>query len=222
MILAFETATDVCSVAFQDCDGEIFEKRIEGKGVHSDNVFLYTQALMKEHHFDMADLKAVLVSIGPGSYTGLRIGVSAVKGMLFGLDVDLFAVNTLAGFAQSQIDEDGGGHIHAIIDARRSHFYHQAFRNIDGLSAISKPEIKEITDFENEVQDDDIIVGTGVDRFSLPADKSVKISDSESISAMHLIRLFNAQATASFFNKTSLEELNPNYITSNQVNNSTA
>ncbi len=222
MILAFETATDVCSVAFQNGDGEVFEKRIQGKGVHSDNVFLYTQSLMQEHHFKMSDLNAVLVSIGPGSYTGLRIGVSAVKGMLFGLGVDLFAVDTLAGFAQSQIDEVADGKIHAIIDARRSHLYHQAFNKIDGLMAKTDAIIKEITDVEKEIQNGDIVVGTGTDRFSLPLEKSIKVFDSESISAIHLISLFNTVPTASFFNKTSLEELNPNYITSNQVNNSTA
>ncbi len=222
MILAFETATDVCSIAFENDEGKVFEKRIQGKGVHSDNVFLYTHALMQEHHFKMADLEAVLISNGPGSYTGLRIGASAVKGMLFGLDVDLYTLNTLAGFAQSQIDEVGEGQIHAIIDARRSHLYHQAFKKIDGLMATTDAIIKEISDFENEIQNGDIIVGTGTERITLPAGKTAKVFDSNSISAIHLIRLFNSQPSASFFNKTSLEELNPNYITSNQVNNSTA
>ena len=82
--------------------------------------------------------------------------------------------------------------------------------------------IKEITDVEKEIQNGDIVVGTGTDRFSLPLEKSIKFFNSESISAIHLISLFNTVPTASFFNKTSLEELNPNYITSNQVNNSTA
>ncbi len=222
MILAFETATDVCSVAFQNNEGKVFEKRIQGKGVHSGNVFLYTEALMQEHHFKLADLEAVLISNGPGSYTGLRIGASAVKGMLFGLNVGLFAVDTLAGFAQSQLDEAGEGQIHAIIDARRSHLYHQAFKKIDGLMAKADAIIKEISDFENDIENGDIIVGTGTERFSLPADKTAKVFDSNSISAVHLISLFNSQPSASFFKKTSLEELNPNYITSNQVNNSTA
>lgn len=123
MILAFETATNICSVSFQDDGGEIHEKRTERKGSHSELLFLYVRELMKEHDFSIADLDAALVSTGPGSYTGLRIAASAVKGMLFGLNVDVYAGNTLAGFAQSA----GEGTVHAVINARRKHLYHQKF-----------------------------------------------------------------------------------------------
>jgi len=222
MILAFETATDVCSVAFQDKLGGVHEKRIEGRGVHSANVFLFSQALMKEHQFSISDLEAVLVSIGPGSYTGLRIGVSAIKGLLFGLNTNLYAINTLVGFAQSQVDNAKGNHIHSIIDARRTHLYHQKFSVLNALVEESEPSLVEIVDFENELVNGDIVVGTGLSRLGNTQNKEVTLCGSEYISATNLIHLFNAQPDAPFFIKTSLEALNPNYITSNQVNNSTA
>lgn len=222
MILAFETATDVCSVAFQDKMGDVHEKRIEGKGVHSANVFLFTQALMKEHQFSISDLETVLISNGPGSYTGLRIGVSAIKGLLFGLNTNLYAVNTLAGFAQSQIYNAKDNLIHSVIDARRTHLYHQKFSVLDGLVAESEPSLKEIVDFENELNDGDIVVGTGLNRLENTQSKGIMLFDSQYISATNLIHLFNAQNNAPFFIKTSLEALNPNYITSRQVNNLTA
>ena len=125
MILAYETSTNICSVAFQNAEGEVFEKRIQGRSVHSDNLFLFTQQLTKEHDFKIEDLDAVLVSNGPGSYTGLRIAASAIKGIVFGKDVNLFACNTLASFAMAK--ENNSRAIHSIIDARRTHVYHQAF-----------------------------------------------------------------------------------------------
>ena len=79
MILAYETSTQVCSVAFLNNEGEIFQKRITGRSVHSDHVFLFTEELINEHAFNIGDLEAVLVSNGPGSYTGLRIAASAIK-----------------------------------------------------------------------------------------------------------------------------------------------
>lgn len=63
-ILAYETTTNICSVAFQNTDGKVFEKRIQGRSVHSDNLFMFTQELMKEHDFKIEDLNAVLVSNG--------------------------------------------------------------------------------------------------------------------------------------------------------------
>jgi tRNA threonylcarbamoyl adenosine modification protein YeaZ len=72
MILAIETATNICSVCFQDNEGKVFEKRTERKGSHSELLFLFIRELMTEYSFKMSDLDSVLVSTGPGSYTGLR------------------------------------------------------------------------------------------------------------------------------------------------------
>ena len=96
------------------------EKKIQGRSVHSDNLFLFTKELMDEQDFKIAELNAVLVSNGPGSYTGLRIAASALKGILFGTDVKLYAVNTLASFAMNT-EAEKGDTVHSIIDARRTH-----------------------------------------------------------------------------------------------------
>lgn len=220
MILAIETATEVCSVAFQNEEGAVYGKRIQGRSVHADSLFLFTQQLMEDHQFKLTDLKAVLVSNGPGSYTGLRIAASAVKGLLFGTSVDLFAVNTLAGFAEGVREENGDHTIHAIIDARRTHVYHEAFWcENDRLYSKSKPVVMEIAAFETKLQHGDVIVGTGAARLSSKKLASVKVFGSDSISAESLIELFNNQPDAPFFMKTTPGDLDPEYITSNQVNN---
>tara|TARA_R110000868_G_scaffold410693_5_gene699860 strand:+ start:39356 stop:40018 length:663 start_codon:yes stop_codon:yes gene_type:complete len=220
MILAYETATDICSVSFQNKNGEIFEKKIQGRSVHSDNVFLFTQELMKEHNFSIEELEAVLVSNGPGSYTGLRIVASAIKGILFQSKVKLFEVNTLAGFAQSVVEVPGNLTVHSIIDARRTHIYHQSFSANEKLIRNSEMSIKEIIEFEEEITEGDYVIGTGINRLSESTLEKVSTYGSGVISASNLIHLFSNQPNSQFFKETSSEALNPNYISSSQVNNS--
>ena len=216
MILAFETATNICSVAFQNEKGEVFEKRTERKGSHSELLFLYVRELMKEHEFNLKNLDAVLVSTGPGSYTGLRIAASAVKGMLFGLTVDIYAGNTLAGFAQSV----GEGSVHSVINARRKHLYHQKFTIEENeLSSETEAEILVLTEIQELLQSGDKIIGTGIDRLDKEYLKDVDTIDSEKISAKALITLFNSKSRDAFFKKTTAEELESNYLTGSQVNN---
>ncbi|MDZ7805765.1 MAG: tRNA (adenosine(37)-N6)-threonylcarbamoyltransferase complex dimerization subunit type 1 TsaB [Gracilimonas sp.] len=214
-ILAIETATQVCSVCYQDEKGEVYEKRTERKGSHSELLFIFMRELMQEQHFGIKDLNAVLVSTGPGSYTGLRIAASAVKGLLFGFDIPVYAGNTLAGFAQTA----GNGKIHAVINARRKHLYHQVFEKKDDVRSISESKILELTDIEGKLKEGDLIIGTGIDRLNEESVKRLKIIDSTTISAKGLIGLFNSGSKDEFFSKTTPEELESNYLTSSQVNN---
>lgn len=218
MILAYETSTNICSVAFQNAEGEQFEKRIQGRGVHSDHVFLFTQQLMKEHGFGIEDLDAVLTSNGPGSYTGLRIAASALKGLLFGKKVELFAVNTLASFAMNTNAEQGDT-IHSVIDARRTHLYVQTFEFGDQMKSKSEAKLMNISDFEQAVNSGEHIIGTGINRLSKQVLEIVETYDEKSITAESLIRLFELPNSEEYCIKTELEALNPNYISSNQINN---
>lgn len=218
MILAYETATNICSVSFQDGDGNIFEKRIQGRGVHSDHVFLFTQEFMREQNFKITDLDAVLVSNGPGSYTGLRIAASALKGLLFGTEVQLFAANTLASFAMGA--EANGATIHSIIDARRTHVYYQAFELDGSLVPKSKADIVEITEFQKKIMSGDCLIGTGLSRLNPEQLKEVNVFDEEWITANSLLKLYQLPNSKDYCLKTSPKALNPNYISSGQVNNS--
>ncbi len=216
MILAIETATDICSVAFQNPEGEIFEKRIKGRSVHSDHLFLFIEELREQHDFKVQDLDAVLVSNGPGSYTGLRIAASAVKGLLFGLDVGLYACGTLSAFAAG-VEEEGV--IHAIIDARRTHLYHRAFARTGGrLKALGDARVREIQEVEREINAGDHVTGTGIGRLSTPVIQRIEKHGAEKISAANLIHLFTGSGS-SYFTRTEPEELDPVYLSNNQVNN---
>lgn len=221
MILALETATNVCSVVFRDDDNTLHEKRTEKRGSHSERLFLFIEELMGEHGFSIPDLEAVLVSEGPGSYTGLRISASAVKGLLFQTDVPLFAVNTLASFAMQALEENPSAEtIHGIIDARRVHVYHQQFSFDDGkLTAKDEVEVIPIKAFETMVGKGDLIVGTGLKRLSKYIREKAVIFGTEIISAKSLIRLYEEGIT-NFYHEVAPEAFEPKYYTSSQVNNS--
>lgn len=217
MILAIETATQICSVSFQDKEGQIHEKRTERKGSHSELLFIFIRELMEEHHFGIQDLDKVLVSSGPGSYTGLRIAASAVKGMLFGMNVKIFAANTLAGFAESADD----GTIHAVINARRNHLYHQIFEMKEGkLSIKSDSKILELDEINDQLRKGESIIGTGIHRLDDNIISGLKVLDNSFITATNLIHLFDKNFDNKFFSKTTAEKLESNYLSSSQVNNS--
>lgn len=218
MILALETATKVCSVAFSDDRGSVFEKRIEQPGKHSEQLFLFIEELQKEHNFAISDLDAVLISEGPGSYTGLRISASAVKGLLFQTDIPLYGVNTLASFAMIASNKNNSfATIHSIIDARRVHVYHQKFEYDKGqLRSDDEVEVIPIEALEKMIRSRDAIAGTGLERIDNGIRRKAKTFGPETISATSLITLFESKAD-SFYHKTDVESFDPKYYTSNQV-----
>lgn len=219
MILALETATNVCSVAFCDDTGAVYERRTNKRGTHSEQLFLFIEELQKEHQFSVGDLDAVLVSQGPGSYTGLRISASAVKGLLFQQKVPLIGINTLASFAMGAREEyPKAQRIHSIIDARRVHVYHQQFMINDGeLTSEDEVEVIPIEAFEKKVRSGDAIIGTGLKRIDQSVLKNVRTFGADEISATSLITLHQA-GFSDFYQHEDPESFEPKYYTSNQVN----
>lgn len=219
MKLALETSTNVCSVAFCDSDGQMYEKRTEERGAHSEKLFLFIEELIKEYDFKVNDLDEVLISEGPGSYTGLRIGASAVKGLLFQSSVTLSAVNTLASFAASAVFADKSlERIHSIIDARRVHVYHQSYSFKDGkLSSHDSIEVIPIEKFENLVKQGDGVIGTGLNRIDSKSLAKCRIFDSNNISAVSLFKLSQIDESREFITKIEPKKFEPKYYTSNQV-----
>ncbi|MCH7535203.1 MAG: tRNA (adenosine(37)-N6)-threonylcarbamoyltransferase complex dimerization subunit type 1 TsaB, partial [Bacteroidetes bacterium] len=99
-ILNIETSTEMCSVCIAK-DGEVVEfKELNDGYSHAENLNLFIQEIMRKSKIKFNDLDAVAVSKGPGSYTGLRIGVSTAKGICFASDKPLIAVSTLQSMAQ--------------------------------------------------------------------------------------------------------------------------
>lgn len=125
-ILNIETATRNCSVALAKDGKTILCKEIAEIGYsHAEKLHVFIFEILKEANIHFNEIKAIAVSQGPGSYTGLRIGISAAKGFCYALDIPLIAIDTLAILAQQVQVEDGL--IIPMIDARRMEVYSAVF-----------------------------------------------------------------------------------------------
>lgn len=125
-ILNLETATKNCSVSISQDGKTILCKEMAEAGYsHAEKLHVFIEESLKESKLSFNDLSAIAVSQGPGSYTGLRIGVSAAKGLGFALNLPLISVDTLQVLAsQLSITE---GVIIPMIDARRMEVYSAIF-----------------------------------------------------------------------------------------------
>lgn len=127
MILCIETATTNCSVALGR-EGQLIalKEDYSSKYSHAERLHSFIDTILKENALEPADLTAIAVSKGPGSYTGLRIGVSAAKGLCFSLDVPLISVPTLTSLAR-QVRSEAGEYVIPLLDARRMEVYTAGF-----------------------------------------------------------------------------------------------
>ena len=137
LILCIETGTDICSVGIAR-DGELVSLRESDEGRdHAKKVGVFVDELLRETGVSPDELDAVAVGMGPGSYTGLRIGVSFAKGLCYGLNIPLVAVGSLDALAQVAIEDHEAGIINEecwdgavlapMVDARRMEVYTRLF-----------------------------------------------------------------------------------------------
>jgi len=125
-ILNIETATRNCSVSISENGATLFCKEIAEQGYsHAERLHVFIAEILNETQLQFSVLSAVAVSQGPGSYTGLRIGVSAAKGLCYALGIPLIAIDTLEVLAAKVKIENGI--IIPMIDARRMEVYSAVF-----------------------------------------------------------------------------------------------
>jgi len=130
LLLHLETATEVCSVALSK-DNNIISSVCSGKGnSHTEHLFAFIEQVLAEGNCKIAELNGVVLSIGPGSYTGLRIGASAAKGICYALSIPLIGISTLQSIVFGAIDqqkEDQPVLYCPMIDARRMEVFTALF-----------------------------------------------------------------------------------------------
>ena len=145
-ILGIDTATSIASAALieDDC---IIAEQIHGspdrsqtttlKANHAEVVLPLVEAVLRDAAVSLRDLSGLAVSIGPGSFTGLRIGLSTVKGLAYGLEIPVVGVSTL--LANAARVENFAGSICSFLDARKQEVYAALFRRAgDGLTRITQ------------------------------------------------------------------------------------
>lgn len=147
LILSIETSTKVCSVCLSDDTNIVAKKVLHEANSHATHLTVFIQELFEEaKEYSINDIDAVAVSSGPGSYTGLRIGVSVAKGICFAINKPLIAITSLEALAysiQSNIEYTEllkqGALICPMIDARRMEVYTTFFnadmQMVDKISA---------------------------------------------------------------------------------------
>lgn len=144
-VLGIETSTTVCAAAIVRDGAIVAEAGLEERYVHAERIM----SLIDEVTGRQAKVDAIAVSAGPGSFTGLRIGVSSAKGLAFAWDVPLIAVPTLESLADHAVNEKvirPGECILALVDARRDEVYAQLFELLDGsIAACDVPRDLSIT-----------------------------------------------------------------------------
>jgi tRNA threonylcarbamoyladenosine biosynthesis protein TsaB len=163
-ILNIETATTNCSVSLSKNGKTILLKEDYNNNYsHAERLHIYIDAVLNEAGITSKDLDAVAVSKGPGSYTGLRIGVSAAKGLCFALDKPLVSVSTLEALAHQVIYNDGV--IVAMLDARRMEVYSAIFDSKYHQIRETEAQIIDADSFNSYLQEGKVyFIGNGVEK----------------------------------------------------------
>lgn len=211
-ILHIETATQICSVALSENDEIISSRQSNEKNAHSSILTVFIDEIFRETGISIHHLDAVSVSMGPGSYTGLRIGVSAAKGLCYAGDKPLIAINTLEAMAFGMI-KTATGKIENIadyffcpmIDARRMEVYSAIFNFDLGKIRAVKAEIideKSFAEFLN--QHKMVFAGDGAEKCKIPLriSQNAIFLDDFTPSADYLVGLANRK-----FNENEFENV---------------
>ena len=165
MILNLETATTNCSVSIAR-NGEIISLREDNSPnySHSEQLHIFIEEALKGASLAFKDISALAVSKGPGSYTGLRIGVSAAKGLCFSLDLPLISVSTLESLAM-QGRAKNYDFIIPVLDARRMEVYSAIFDAQGNRLRETKAEIINKDSFLEYAQKGSVLlIGDGAEK----------------------------------------------------------
>ncbi len=173
LILILETATESCSVALSCGNNIIAEKYINQPKAHASLLALYIKEILEENNISVRDCAAITVSKGPGSYTGLRVGVSCAKGLCYGAGKPLIAVDTLSCISQMAIDSMQntlGANIPFLIvpmiDARRMEVYTATFNTKGEQISKTQALILDENSFREELEKGKVLfTGNGASKF---------------------------------------------------------
>ena len=160
LILLIETATERCSCALANEQGIVSYAESNEPNSHSAKLSLLIDGLFNQTQYSYSDLSAIAVSIGPGSYTGLRIGVSTAKGLAYALDIPVIALKTCEIFAAPVFEKNHNACCVAMIDARRMEVYASIFHNKKEIKPCSA-DILEEGIYEEYLSDKENVIFVG-------------------------------------------------------------
>lgn len=166
MWLGIETSSLVSSVALMDEDVLLGELTIQAGLTHSEQLVPHIQLLLEQCQVDKSDLQGIVVAIGPGSFTGLRIGMGTAKAMSYALRIPLYGIMTMDGLAQNL--QGTNRLVSVLIDAQKKHVYEARYRwNGQVMECIQEPQVKVATDILEELRKEEaptVFLGDGIKR----------------------------------------------------------
>ncbi|GCD78584.1 tRNA (adenosine(37)-N6)-threonylcarbamoyltransferase complex dimerization subunit type 1 TsaB [Thermaurantimonas aggregans] len=168
MQIAFDTSTPMCSVALQ-AGGQVDSiNEVLKDNSHSEAVFSFIEKLLDRQNATINDVKSIVVGLGPGSYTGLRVAASAAKGLAYALDIPIYGISSLRlireKFTNSQISVAQDDLVISCIDARRMEVYASAFTG-QGKAVFENKAVKANAETWKELENkfkSIYVVGVGV------------------------------------------------------------
>lgn len=192
MILCIETATGVCSAALCNDTGTLhLREAAEGRS-HASQLTVLIRELLAEASLSTQELDAVAVSKGPGSYTGLRIGVSVAKGISYGAGIPLIGINTMTAMYYGFISKHGLPPVETMlcpmIDARRMEVYNALFTHDGKMVRPTAADIIDEASFSSElVRGRIIFFGSGAAKCKgIITDSNALFEDDFNLSASYL------------------------------------
>ncbi|HHQ4764040.1 tRNA (adenosine(37)-N6)-threonylcarbamoyltransferase complex dimerization subunit type 1 TsaB [Aeromonas veronii] len=167
-ILAVDTATEACSAALLVGD-KLFSRWEEAPRDHTRKILPMVQAVLEDAGISLSDLDAIAFGRGPGSFTGVRIGISVAQGLAFGAGVPLIGISTLAAMAQGAYRLDGAQQVLTAIDARMNEVYFGRYELIDGRMQLVGDEVvsdpSALVDARGKLAGRVTCVGTGFETY---------------------------------------------------------
>jgi tRNA threonylcarbamoyladenosine biosynthesis protein TsaB len=188
LILCIETGTDVCSVGLAE-NGQLVALRESCGRDHARNVAVYVDELLRERDIDADEIDAIAVGKGPGSYTGLRIGVSFAKGLCYGLGKPLIAIGSLDALVEVAREDAEAGIVDVddferatlcpMVDARRMEVYTQLFNGRGEAQGEVEAKIIDEQSFAEEIAaaEEFVIFGNGAAKCAGTLSERVKLID---------------------------------------------
>ena len=188
LILCVETGTDVCSVGLAE-NGQLVALRESCGRDHARNVAVYVDELLRERDIDADEIDAIAVGKGPGSYTGLRIGVSFAKGLCYGLGKPLIAIGSLDALVEVAREDAEAGIVDVddferatlcpMVDARRMEVYTQLFNGRGEAQGEVEAKIIDEQSFAEEIAaaEEFVIFGNGAAKCAGTLSERVKLID---------------------------------------------
>ena len=203
-ILNIETSTKACSVALHK-NGELIVCRedVTTNFSHSEKLLKFISKLFSDAKLSLSDLDAIAVSMGPGSYTGLRIGVSTAKGLCYGLDIPLISISTLKAMSFGMALEIKADLYCPMIDARRMEVY-SAFFDINNTEVRKiQADIIDENSYKKELEKKVVFFGDGSEKIK----EKIKHENAMFISNIHPSAKNMGLLSYQKFNKSLFEDL---------------